>query len=80
MTGITGLHITKYLLRKTGVYFFLQMPGNRGRPDGRVPVSREFIDFNMRKGYKKRKRKFILREDRRGKRGNLENGREGYIW
>lgn len=26
MTGITGLHITKYLLRKTGVYFFLQMP------------------------------------------------------
>lgn len=80
MTGITGLHITKYLLRKTGVYFSLKMPGNRGWPDGRVPVSREFVDFNMRKGYKKRKRKFILREDRRGKRGNLENGREGYIW
>lgn len=80
MTGITGLHITKYFLRKTGVYFSLQKPGNRGWPDGRVPVSREFIDFNMRKGYKKRKRKFILREDRRGKRGNLENGREGYIW
>lgn len=38
MTGITGLHITKYLLRKTGVYFFLQMPGNRGWLDGRVPV------------------------------------------
>ena len=31
------------------------MPGNRGWPDGRVPVSREFVDFNMRKGYKKRK-------------------------
>lgn len=56
------------------------MPGNRGWLDGRVPVSYEFVDFNMRKGYKKRKRKFILREDRRGKRGNLENGREGYIW
>ena len=39
----------------TGVYFSLKIPGNRGWPDGRVPVSREFVDFNMRKGYKKKK-------------------------
>lgn len=79
MTGITGLHITKYLLRKTGVYFFCKCP-ETGAGLTVESLSSTFVDFNMRKGYKKRKRKFILREDRRGKRGNLENGREGYIW